>query len=397
MAVRGLRILGVAKATNRLSKLPESQHSFEFEFVGLIGFVDPVRSTVPDSIKEAYRAGVRVIMITGDYPGTAVYVAKEIGLSNPENYLTGDELSKMTEAELQEKIKTINIFARVVPEQKLIIVNSLKRNHEIVAMTGDGVNDAPALKAAHIGIAMGERGTDVAREAASLVLLNDDFSSIVTAVKLGRRIFTNLKKAMGYIFSVHLPIAGMSLLPILLNLPPILLPAHIAFLELIIDPACSTVFESEPEEADIMRRPPRSLKEKMFDKKVISASLFQGGLVLLLISILFFVSLALGKTESETRVLVFSTLVVLNIVLITTNLTLKGSLLHTVLSHNKPFRIVTVGALLALTLVVYLPASRDIFHLSPLTLVDIGLIMGSAIVASGSFKLLKNYQTRTVL
>ena len=185
---------------------------------------------------------MRVVMITGDYPGTAIHIAKQIGLRNPEQCITGPELEALGHLQLRERIKTVNVFARVVPEQKLAIVNALKANQEVVAMTGDGVNDAPALKAAHIGIAMGERGTDVAREASSLVLLNDDFASIVHAVKLGRRIYDNLKKAIAYIFAVHVPIAGMSFLPVLFGLPIALLPAHIAFLELIIDPACSTVF-----------------------------------------------------------------------------------------------------------------------------------------------------------
>ncbi|MCX5656797.1 MAG: HAD-IC family P-type ATPase, partial [Candidatus Omnitrophica bacterium] len=244
MASRGLRVLGVARASFKKTDLPVLQHDFVFNFVGLIGFIDPVRSTVPYAVKEAHDAGMRVIMITGDYPGTAVYVAKEAGIKNPGQFITGAELETMNPLELREKIKNVNVFARVVPEQKLIIVNALKANGEIVAMTGDGVNDAPALKSANIGIAMGERGTDVARESSDLVLLNDDFSSIVNAVRLGRRIFNNLKKAIAYIFAVHVPIAGMSFLPVLLNLPIVLLPAHIAFLELIIDPACSTVFEA---------------------------------------------------------------------------------------------------------------------------------------------------------
>lgn len=392
MAKEGLRILGVAKATVNSHKLPEDQHSFNFEFAGLIGFVDPIRASVPDSIREAYAAGVRVIMITGDYPGTAEFVAKEIGLKNPGNILSGDELSKMSTESLQEKIRDVNVFARVVPEQKLIIVSALKRNNEIVAMTGDGVNDAPALKAAHIGIAMGDRGTDVAREAASLVLLNDDFSSIVAAVKLGRRIFTNLKKAMGYIFSVHLPIAGISLLPILLKMPPLLLPAHIAFLELIIDPACSTVFESEPEESDVMKKPPRNLKEPMFDNKVISRSAFQGSFVLLLVSAIYFLALALGKPELETRTLTFATLVILNIVLITTNLTVKGHSLLLIFKRNKPFRFVAIGALVALLLVIYLPPISDIFHLTSLQPGDLGLVLIFGIIASGTFELLKKRQ-----
>ena len=206
-------------------------------------------------------------MITGDYPLTAQNIGRQIGLRNPDNIITGPELEKMTDEQLRERIKNVNIFARVVPEQKLHIVDAFKANGEIVAMTGDGVNDAPALKSANIGIAMGGRGTDVAREASTLVLLDDDFSSIVGGVKMGRRIFDNLKKAIAYIFSVHIPIAGLSALPVLLGWPLILLPVHIVFLEFIIDPACTTVFEAEPEETDIMQRKPRSIHTRLFNKK----------------------------------------------------------------------------------------------------------------------------------
>jgi Ca2+-transporting ATPase len=215
MADRGLRVLGVARTRIAKGPLPESQQDLRFQYLGLIGLEDPVRSSVPDAIRECYGAGIRVVMITGDFPPTAHSIARQIGLKNPNDSLTGAELVAMPEERLRERVRTVNIFARVLPEQKLRLVEAFKANGEIVAMTGDGVNDAPALKAAHIGIAMGGRGTDVAREAASLVLLDDDFSSIVAAIRLGRRIYDNLKKAMTYIFAIHVPIAGMSLLPVL--------------------------------------------------------------------------------------------------------------------------------------------------------------------------------------
>ncbi|EKD26340.1 MAG: hypothetical protein ACD_79C01247G0001, partial [uncultured bacterium] len=234
LAKEGLRILGVAKANLDLNKkLPQIQHDLEFRFLGLIGLHDPVRETVSDAVKLCYEAGIKVVMITGDYPQTAQNIAKQIGLKNVSDVITGNELEKMDLNLLKEKIKNIDIFARVVPEQKLILVDAFKANGEIVAMTGDGVNDAPALKSAHIGVAMGERGTDVAREASSLVLMNDDFSSIVAAIRMGRKIFDNLKKAMSYIVSVHIPIAGMSLIPVICRWPElVLLPVHIVFLEL---------------------------------------------------------------------------------------------------------------------------------------------------------------------
>ncbi len=227
-----------------------------------MGLEDPLRATVPSAVAECRTAGIRIVMITGDYPATAQSIARQAGLADPGSIITGPELERMSDAELARRIKQVQVFARVVPEQKLRIVMALKANHEIVAMTGDGVNDAPALKAAHIGIAMGGRGTDVAREAASLVLLDDDFSSIVAAVRLGRRIFDNIKKAIAFIFAVHVPIAGLSMLPVFFSDWPLLLfPVHIVFLELIIDPSCSLIFEAEEAEANVMERPPRSANE----------------------------------------------------------------------------------------------------------------------------------------
>jgi Ca2+-transporting ATPase len=268
MAEEGLRVLGVAKAYLKEGRLPDLQHDYQFEFLGLIGLADPIRPTVPDAVRQCYAAGIRVVMITGDYPGTARNIARHIGLRSDDQFITGPDLDKMDDSELQKRINTVNIFARVVPEQKLRLVNAFKANGEIVAMTGDGVNDAPALKSAHIGIAMGGRGTDVARESSALVLLDDDFSSIVQAIKMGRRIFDNIRKAIAYIFAIHVPIAGMSLIPVLLNWPLVLLPVHVVFLELIIDPACSVVFEAESEEADVMSRPPRNPQERLFSRRL---------------------------------------------------------------------------------------------------------------------------------
>jgi len=390
MANRGLRLLGVAKASFQDDSLPEKQHDFEFEFIGLLGFVDPVRPSVAQSIKECYKAGIRVIMITGDYPGTAQHIARQIGLENPDKYITGPELANMDQQELSEKIKVTNIFARVVPEQKLTIVNALKQNGEVVAMTGDGVNDAPALKSAHIGIAMGERGTDVARESASIVLLNDDFFSIVAAVRLGRRIFDNLKKAIGYIFSVHMPIAGLALFPILFNLPLVLLPAHIAFLELIIDPACSTVFEAEPEEKNIMNRSPRNLQERMFGRKNLALSLVQGISMLAGVIAVFLYALHMGKGEVDARTLTFATLVIANLTLIVANLSWSQSLIKTLSSENKALRYVLVGALSGLFLVLYVPALRSMFRFSLLHGDDLLIVFLVGTLSIAWLRLLKS-------
>ncbi|HWR25685.1 MAG TPA: cation-translocating P-type ATPase, partial [Methanosarcina sp.] len=390
MAEKGLRLLGVAKANFQEEALPKKQHDFEFEFIGLLGFVDPVRPEVAQSVAECYTAGIRVIMITGDYPGTAQHIARQIGLKDQDKFITGPELAKMSESELAEKIKTTNIFARVVPEQKLMIVNALKLNGEIVAMTGDGVNDAPALKSAHIGIAMGERGTDVARESASIVLLNDDFLSIVAAVRLGRRIFDNLKKAISYIFSVHIPIAGLAVFPILFNLPLVLLPAHIAFLELIIDPACSTVFEAEPEEKNIMNKPPRNLRERMFGRKNLTLSLLQGISMLAGVIAVYMYALDMGKGTVEARTLTFATLVIANLTLIAANLSWSQSMFKTLKSENKALRYVLVGALSGLFLVLYVPFLRNLFKFSLLHFDDLVIVFAVGILSIGWLRLLRS-------
>jgi P-type Ca2+ transporter type 2C len=315
-------------------------------------------------------------------------------LKNPEQCITGPELEVLDHGQLRDRIKTVNVFARVVPEQKLLIVNALKANGAIVAMTGDGVNDAPALKSANIGIAMGERGTDVAREASALVLLNDDFSSIVQAVKLGRRIFDNLKKAIAYIFAIHVPIAGMSFLPVLFNLPIALLPAHIAFLELIIDPACSTVFEACPDEKNIMKRPPRNLRESLFNKKTFIFSLLQGLSVLAVVFIVFGLALYLKKGELEARTLAFATLVFANVMLIMTNLSWSKNLADIIKSKNSALVGVVCGALVALGLVIYVPVLRRLFHFSVLSFEDILITLVGGIFSLSWFEGLKAFNRK---
>lgn len=276
MADRGLRVLGVAKARYPSGQgWPKIQHDFEFEWIGLIGLADPLRGDVPQAIAQCRQAGIRVIMITGDHPRTARAIAEQAGIPGSE-VVTGDELADMDAATLAHRLATVNVFARVRPQQKLALVQALKKRGEVVAMTGDGVNDAPALKAAHIGIAMGQRGTDVAREAAALVLLQDDFSSIVDAIHRGRRTFANLRQAMVYTLAVHVPIVGLAVLPVLLGLPLVLAPLHIAFLELVIDPACSLVFEAEEGDPGLMQEPPRGAQEPLLSAGHVGQSLAMG-------------------------------------------------------------------------------------------------------------------------
>lgn len=379
MALNGLRVLAVASGNFEGDRIPEIQHDLHFEFLGLIGLSDPARPKVKESIEECRQAGIRVAMITGDYPVTAQAIGYQIGLKNPQNFLTGPDIRNLTEAELKEKVKDTNIFARVIPEQKLKLVEALKKEGEIVAMTGDGVNDAPALKAAHIGIAMGERGTDVAREASSLVLLNDTFSSIVAAIREGRRIFDNIKKALAYTFAIHVPIAGLAFFPLLFKWPMIFAPVHIVFLELVIDPACSFVFEMEPAESNVMKRPPRPPSAPLFSRKIISLSVLQGMAVLLVLLFFYGWVLARGWPELKARAIIFSGLVLANLGLIVNNSSFERGFLRSLRVINKSFWLIAALALAFLILVLYSPLNQ-LFKMSPLNLPEMAVVFLAAAV-----------------
>lgn len=381
LAGQGLRVLGAARARFAKSTLPPIQHDFEFEFLGLLGLSDPVREAVPAAIGVCLAAGIRVVMITGDYQATAVNIAMQIGLDAKNGYITGQELDALSEADLKLRAASTNVFCRMAPEQKLRLVAALKANGEIVAMTGDGVNDAPALKAAHIGIAMGGRGTDVAREAAALVLLDDDFSSIVEAVRLGRRIFDNLRKAITFLVAVHVPIIGMSLLPIALGWPLALMPVHILFLQLIIDPACSIVFEAEPEEADVMSRPPRSPSISLFDRRTVSLGFLEGGFLLVVVLTMYGVGLQHGHGVQEARALTFTTMVLASLGLIFANRSRSGKLRALLGTPNKALWWMSSASLLFLASALYIAPLRALFYFDPLHWGDIALCL----LASGVF------------
>jgi Ca2+-transporting ATPase len=378
MAGRGERVLGVARAHCDASSLPDSQIAFTFEFVGLVGFADPLRGNVPDAVRECHSAGIRVVMITGDYPATAQSIARQAGLDS-DAVIDGAELAKLDRLTLKERVRSANVFARIMPEQKLRIVEALKANSEVVAMTGDGVNDAPALKAAHIGIAMGGRGTDVAREASSIVLLDDDFGSIVQTVRLGRRIYDNLRKASSYIVAVHVPIAGLALLPLLFGLPFMLTPVHIAFLEMVIDPACSIVFEAERAERDLMRRPPRHALSRLISPAMVGWSLLQGALALAALAVVLVMGIGRDMPDDELRALMFTSLVLINVSLILVNRSFSSSLVNAVRRPNffLWLLLAPVGVLLAVSLTW--PPAMQLFRFGPFHVDDLAISVAAAL------------------
>ena len=364
MAARGRRVLAVAGARFAGEALPAMEHDFDFRFVGLMGLEDPLRAEIPEAIAQCHGAGIRVVMITGDYPATARAIARQAGLP-ADDVLSGEELAQLDDDALRQRLAGVHVCARITPAQKLRLVQAFRAAGEIVAMTGDGVNDAPALKAAHVGIAMGSRGTDVAREAASLVLLDDNFASIVNAIRQGRRIFDNLQKSMSYIMAVHVPIAGIALLPVLAGLPPVLYPAHIAFLELIIDPACSLAFENEPAEGDIMRRPPRDPHALLFGGATLARALAQGIAVLAVAAAALFWAVSRLDVE-QARAFVFALLVSANLALIFVNRT-RGLSLAALRLPNRVLFLVTVATLMLLLFVLYVPPLSALFHFRPPT------------------------------
>lgn len=365
MARRGLRVLAVADALLPAdAALPEDVHGFALRWRGLLGFADPLRAAVPEAVAEARAAGVRVVMLTGDHPETARHIAAQAGLSARDAVALGSDVAALDPAALREIARGVDVFARVHPEHKLRLVEALKADGAVVAMTGDGVNDAPALLAAHVGVAMGARGTDVAREASSIVLLDDDFASIVRAVRMGRTIYDNIRRAARYIIAVHLPITGLALLPLLLDAPLILLPLHVVFLEMIVDPACSFVFEREPPDPDGMRRPPRAPDARLIDLRTFAGSLARGLVAFIAVLAVYFAAAASTLSSAEQGALAFAALVSANLGLIV--LHRSGAHLWAALRRPNPaFSWVAALTLGLLAAIVLLPAPAAWFRFAP--------------------------------
>lgn len=380
MAGRGLRVLGVARATFSKQQLPSNQHEFEFQWLGLIGLEDPLRPEVPSAVERCRTAGIRVIMMTGDYPETALKVAHRAGIDTVNALITGAEVSSLSDQELTERLKSAHIFARMIPEQKLRIVKILKAMGHVVAMTGDGVNDAPSLKWADVGIAMGSRGTDVAREASDIVLTDDNFASIVSGVERGRLIFINIKKTMSYIVSIHVPIAGLAIFPVIFNWPIILMPVHIVFLQLVIDPACSLLFESQTSEEGVMRLKPRPLNKRLFSFKDLLHSTLQGVLVFSVVTVVLLFSFHINKeTPERTRTFAFTVLAMSNLGLIFASMS-NGSIHQMARIFNKRSNwFVVLAVTLGLIIITQISEVRSLFHfgyLQPIEFVtSIGISM----------------------
>jgi Ca2+-transporting ATPase len=374
MADRGYRVLGVASASLGTSPFPDHPSGFSFSFIGLLGFEDPVRPETKEALENCRLAGIRVVMITGDHPSTAKKIADEIGLRG--DVLTGAEISKIDDVALSALVNEKNVFARILPEQKLRLVKAFHKNGEVVAMMGDGINDAPALKAADIGIAMGKKGTDVARESADLVLLDDNLFSVVRAITLGRRIYDNLQKAMLYILSIHVPIVGLVLVPAFWpSLPQLMLPVQIVFLELIIDPICSVAFESQPEEPGLMRRPPRKKEALFFSGWFFRKSFFFGGLLFGVVLTVYLLGLAWGLNDDMVRGASFLALVIGNVFLISSFLSLSQPFYVSVVK-NRAAILLLLAALLLVVSVYLLAPIRGLFNVSLLGWREFSLVLG---------------------
>jgi P-type Ca2+ transporter type 2C len=384
-AANGMRVLGIARGEHADDGLPESPRSFGLQLLGFVCLSDPLRADVPAVLAECAQAGIRVVMITGDHPGTALAIAAQAGFDTGGGALTGAELAALDDVQLRERVRRVNVYARARPEHKLRLVQAFKANGEVIAMTGDGVNDAPALKAAHVGVAMGERGTDVAREAASLVLVKDDFNSLVMAVRLVRRVYDNIGHAMAYIVSVHIPVAGLGLIPVLLDWPLLFFPMHVLFLEFVVDPACALVFEADPENPGIMRKPPRRPDAPLFSAPVIRRSILLGMIPLLAGTITYGMALRTVAVD-EARALAFVAILAGNLALIFVSRSRSATLIGILRRPNRIFWWIAALATLALSITIYVPAVARVFHFeqAPVaTVLAVFTLTAAAVLLSG--------------
>jgi P-type Ca2+ transporter type 2C len=395
MAARGIRVLAVAQATAPDRRWAPSQREYSYALAGLVGLADPVRASVPAAVAECRGAGIRVVMITGDYAATARSIANHAGIADG-GVLTGADLDSLDDAGLAARLNDFTVFARIMPEQKLRIVEAFKSAGEVVAMTGDGVNDAPSLKAAHIGVAMGRRGTDVAREAAAIVLLEDDFGSLVHSIRLGRRIYDNIRKAIAFIFAVHVPIAGLALLPLLFGLPILFGPIHIALLEMVIDPVCALVFEAERDESDVMRRPPRRPTVRLFSLGMVTWSVFQGLVALAMLAAVFVLETHSGMPEGEIRALLFFALVAELLALILVNRSFTASLSDALRRRNTALRYVLFTVIAISAVILTWPRAQELLKFGSIAWTDILLSSGLGVALLLVLEFCKPFASRVL-
>ena len=392
LASRGYRILGVARAVWPIEDdFPTDQDRFPWQFEGLVALYDPPKQHIQSVFNKFYQAGIQVKMITGDYPETALNIARQSGLQHDGTVLSGEAVMGMNDAGLQSAVRTANVFARMFPDAKLRVVEALKANGEVVAMTGDGVNDGPALKAAQIGVAMGRRGTEIAKGAASMVLLDDDLGRMVTAIKMGRKIYANLRKAIRYILSIHLPIVLVVLLPLVFGWPylHLLAPIHVIFLELIMDPTCAVAFENEPAEPNVLRQPPRAANAPLFTGKELTLSLFQGFMVTAGIFVMYFYAISNGASEEKTRAFVFLTLMASNILLTLATRSFEYTIARTIFYKNRMIPFIIGLSIVLVAAILLVPGLNRLFQLEPLSITEIGLCLTAATVGVGWFEIWK--------
>jgi P-type Ca2+ transporter type 2C len=369
LAAKGFRILGVSSATYEGNTFPASQDDFDWQMEGLVAFYDPPKANIKSTFDAWYKAGMRILMITGDHAVTARHIATQIGIHQPQQVLTGEEVIQMTEGQLRTAVQETQVFARMYPDAKLRVVEALKANGEVVAMSGDGVNDGPALKAAQVGVAMGLKGTEIAKSAASLVLLNDDLSIMTTAIQMGRRIYNNLRNAIRYIISIHLPMIMVVLVPLLYQwpYPHILLPLHIIFLELVMDPTAAIAFENEPGEKNSMEQPPRPANNNLFSWRELTLSILQGLAITIVVLSMYRWAVGKGLDETHVRSITFATLVFSNLMLTLSNRSFVVPITKTLGYRNPSLPYILLASVLMLVAILYIRPLAHLFQMAPLS------------------------------